>query len=649
MAPAITVNQFNRLNHRSELFFSLFKPQDSVRWSGNLKGYLLKGTPAVLTGVNGEPVIDESTGYFNEMAQSLWSPTIDGSNVEEGGAASQLDANPDNRNIYTYLGAYSPNINQSLINAANGFHEDNQQITKDHVGARTDEKRNLVLRWARGFDLKDNDNDGNLLESRRQMGDIIHSSPRVVTYGGTDKNPDSLIFFGTNEGFLHAIDTQSGKEVFSFIPKETMKNLTRLYDNTAQGGKIYGLDSTPTIWVQDKDADGNIEKADGDHVYLYFGMRRGGKSLYALDITDKNAPSLLWAIEGGSNDYKDLGQTWSKPAKTQIMINETELRDVLVFGGGFDTNQERVTTRTADNHGAAIYIVDAKTGERLWTASSKAHRTELRLQDMKYSIPSDVAVIDINSDGIADQFYVGDMGGQLWRFDVHSGKDLSNLITGGVIADIAGDVPSANRRLFNEPDVALIATETGGSRLAISFGSGTRFNPLDQSIEDRFYVIFQDDAYIAPDRYKKLTELDLENRTQNTDLAFVKADGWYINLEHKGEKVMASSTTVNDQILFTTYEPRLTTNKCQVLEGKSRLYLMHLWNGAPTQDLDGNGKIEPNDVSTELNSTAIPPAPRILFPEDSKPVILVGAEQPLRGIELGEATDWTDSYWYEKD
>ena len=41
VAPGATVNQFNRLTHRNDIYFSLFKPADNPIWSGNLKKYNL--------------------------------------------------------------------------------------------------------------------------------------------------------------------------------------------------------------------------------------------------------------------------------------------------------------------------------------------------------------------------------------------------------------------------------------------------------------------------------------------------------------------------------------------------------------------------------------------------------------------------------
>ncbi|MGK0227656.1 MAG: type IV pilus assembly protein PilY1 [Gammaproteobacteria bacterium] len=72
--------------------------------------------------------------------------------------------------------------------------------------------------------------------------------------------------------------------------------------------------------------------------------------------------------------------------------------------------------------GNAIYIVNAQTGELIW----KADRN--KFSDMDYSITSDVRVLDIDADGLTDRLYVGDMGGQVWRFDINSGHEAGETL-----------------------------------------------------------------------------------------------------------------------------------------------------------------------------------------------------------------------------
>jgi len=93
VAPAVPVNAFNRLTHRDELYYALFRPERNPQWSGNLKRYQLAGDPPELTDANGAPAVDNATGFFSDTATSFWTQAIDapdGKDVALGGAASRL-------------------------------------------------------------------------------------------------------------------------------------------------------------------------------------------------------------------------------------------------------------------------------------------------------------------------------------------------------------------------------------------------------------------------------------------------------------------------------------------------------------------------------------------------------------------------------
>jgi type IV pilus assembly protein PilY1 len=84
---------------------------------------------------------------------------------------------------------------------------------------------------------------------------------------------------------------------------------------------------------------------------------------------------------------------------------------------------------------------------------------------MKYCIPSDIARVDINGDGKIDRLYVGDVGGQLWRFDI--GNPDTSKWTGKILFD-SNPGESLKRKVFYPPDVSL---EKGHYEM-IFFGTG---------------------------------------------------------------------------------------------------------------------------------------------------------------------------------
>src|SRR5690606_18708175 len=229
--------------------------------------------------------------------------------------------------------------------------------------------------------------------------------------------------------------------------------------------KQYGIDGNLRVQVVNDDNDGNldgiIDPTSGDSVYLFFGLRRGGSVYYALDVTNPDAPQLMWRLDG--SDLSDLGQTWSSPVPTRIRIQEDD-HDVVIFAGGYDTSQDSPHVNP-DDLGNAIYIVDLVSGDVLWHGGNTATATRT-FADMDYSIPADLKVIDLDADGVADRIYAADMGGQVWRFDIFNGEPASSLVTGGVIAQLGSaglDSPTLAemRRFYYAPDVALASTREG--------------------------------------------------------------------------------------------------------------------------------------------------------------------------------------------
>ncbi len=691
IAPAVTVNAFNRLTNRDDLYFAVFRPAGSPNWAGNLKHYKL-GTAGGITNIvvdaNAAAAVDANTGFFSSTSRSFWTLNADapdGEIVDIGGAAGLLSTS---RTLYTYTDSAAP-INVDLTLGAHSFIETNTAITKTMLGdaTMTDTYRTSLLQWARGVDVLDNDEDGSVIDARRAMGDALHSKPVLVTYGGTDASPDITLFTANNEGFIHAINTTTGVEDFAFIPQELLGNLDIRYKNSSGQAHPYGMDGALSVWHNDLNNNGvvfdeyNVLET-GESVYLYAGMRRGGNYYYALNVTDRANPKLLWKITGGTGDFAELGETWSRPMVTKIkLFDGTSLvdRTVLIFAGGYDTAQDSVSVPASDAVGRAIYIVDAATGQRIWWASSDA-TANLVLTDMTNSIPSDVRVIDINADGFADRLYVGDMGGRVFRidFDNATNTGVANFATGGLLASLGGVDEANNRRFYYPPDVALIydkKTTTPGFKLTVSIGSGYRAHPLNMVNEDRFYMIKDSDVYAPPTDggdadtlpdYPAYTEASLYDATANilgegtgTTLAsatssFQSLSGWYIKLEksdgtYEGEKVLASSVTVGGKILFTTFTPvaAAAATACAPSQGTAKTYIVNLTDAAPVLDLVADDTLNKADRAVLLTRGGIPPAPTILFPPDgSDAIVLVGPEK-LEGFDVN--LSYVKSFWRQDE
>jgi type IV pilus assembly protein PilY1 len=467
------------------------------------------------------------------------------------------------------------------------------------------------------------------------IGDPIHSQPVIVNYSATD----STVFVATNHGFLHAFDAQTGDEQFAIIPRELLQNLYSFYENNSTFNHIYGLDG-----------DMVYREANGKK-YLYVGMRRGGNNYYAFDVTTKSNPKLVFKIDGGSPEFANLGQTWSRPIITKIDIGGVQ-KDVMIIGGGYDENQDGKKGRSDDNIGNSVYIVDADSGSKLWEASLT--NADLNLPSMKYSIPARISVIDRNNDGLADHMYVADAGGQLFRLDIYNGNAKSSLVKGQLLAKLGGDAESDNRRFYYGPDVSEVIL--GDEHYyAVAMGTGFRAGPLNTSINDNFYMLkdkgvfnrnaaneftFPQAPFELSDLYDATDHLLTSATKTERDLAaqtFANKQGWYIRLTTGGEKVLAAPLILDYQVFFTTYVPAVSSaSLCAPPAGNSRAYLVNLFNGNSVADLNQNNLSEGDDRFAELAQTGIAPDTKILIEDITNPVVCLGAECASAAIQTDE-------------
>ena len=628
-APAVSINSFNQTRNLDDLYFSVFKPSGTSHWPGNLKKYRLRASDATIVDATGAPAIDPATGFFSDTSRSFWSTGVDGSDIEAGGAASLI---PTSRNVYTYLGNSNLTVPSNRVEIANVPIDD----TVLGTGAFGDPTRADVINFINGQDASDVDQDLDLTEPRNQMGDPLHAQPVSVVYGPL--TTDARIYFATNDGYLHSIDTETGVEAWTFLPPEFLDQQIDLFkDNqTGTGSKTYGVDGSLRVQFIG-DSDGIVEP--GEKVFLYFGLRRGGDAYYALDVTNPDLPQLMWRRD--SSDFSGMGQSWSSATPAKVTVPGTTQntdKTVLVIGGGYDPGQDTYTA-TTDSVGNSIYIVDSQNGNLLWhgtkSGGDENFDTTNSNRDMDYSIPSDVRVIDLNGDGFADRMYAADMGGQIWRFDIDAfATAASNLVAGGVIAELGsshlGGTPplSATRRFYYAPDVALVSNDDY-SFLHVGIGSGYRSHPNETSNRNRFYALRDYDTFNSLDlpAYRAITsirdnDIDLIDVTSNTTASVPQgAAGWKLELSDGGwigEKVLAETRTFNNEVYVTSFRPGTSGSNCEPALGTNRQYVMSIFNGAPVNNLDGStggGPLTHTDRYEEWVG-APPPETVFIFADD---------------------------------
>ena len=723
-APAVTVNSYTRLTHRDELYYALFGPEDTPDWPGNLKKYKLANldidtdgdgisdsTVVRVVDRNNRSAVDQGSGVFEPTACSFWSDCsidrdadgladADGDTVAWGGAGERLTIKEDlsrPRKAYTDTGS-----TKSLTDSSNVLHEDNGDITAAMLGIDAtnatdmDEdgdvdasdvkaQRDRLIKLGRGFDPVTG-------QSLKSLGDPIHARPSVIVYdadlSNAGINPDMAIAMTTNHGSFHLIDAETGNEYFSYTPREELSLIKKIYgphpfdpNDAVNRFSVYGLDGSPLVWLHDDNSDGVVKQTDGDRVLVYLTQRRGGRNIYALDITDRSKPAIVWKILGGvTAGFSELGQTWSEPQMTTIKVGGVG-RKVLVFGGGYDDAQDDAYSR-ADAIGRAIYVVDAETGALVWTVSNA--NSDMDIASMQNGIPANVRVLDVDEDGYLDRIYAVDVIGRVFRVDFKNTGVSTAIYGSGLIASlfpiVCNDI-SCQRRFYNAPDIAVMVGSPYAPYVQIAVGSGYRAHPVSvKGIQDRFYTLFDHNvvdpllssAYGAGQQYHWVEDINVVNVTDSPDgsdydtvnntvqalLAAADVHGWYINMDvTKQEKVLSESVTIQGKVIFTTYlRDNSVGNSCEPNLGQGRLYVIDAFTGLPVADLyTGEGVKDLSQVKKEhrfkqLARTGIPSDPLIIFRKtktgDVTPTVVVTTELPLPENILGKNL-YTKTWWID--
>lgn len=659
-APAYSVSSTNPLGNSDDVYMPLFRNSSSPRWVGNIRKFKL--VDGQLVDKNGRTAVDDE-GVLTEESQDFWSGEVTGTDVSKGGAASQIPL-PENRTLYTDAGGSLGVLDKSntairtdmlrstyttrnglvdvrvlsgggLSNrngvACEGWYYDcsgvrhtvtpascvkMEEVTTCDSPPVADVYREELLSFARGT-AKDG-------TPRQFMGDMINSQPQIINYGS-----DAQLVFGTNEGYLHALDADTGVEQWAFMPEILLKNIDNFYRNEELGKHLYGIDGDFTIFKRDTNNDGVNDK-----VYAFFGLRRGGRAYYGFDLSTKNNPVLMWRITPNTPGFESMGEAWSKPtvAKMRFSAAADGVKHVLVFGGGYDDRKdiEKVSSREPDELGRDVYIVDAFTGDLLWSLRNGDQQSGggavAGSTQLQHSIPGDIRVLDIDRNGVLDRLYFADTGGNVWRVDMNmdihdSTPSLFNYSRARLthFASLGGAAGVDNRKFFYEPDIALMR-HRGKPIMTIALGSGYRTHPLNENTQDRFYVLRDPHVYeAAPETFVTLTNRNLADVESLTQSFLDTGDnGWYYNLPEPFEKVMSPAVTFLNKVLFTTFAKDgggvgLNDN-CETNKNSARAYVMDLFTGAAVADLQRDGG---NDRSVVAGYNELLDAPQIVFGQPS--------------------------------
>ncbi|MEG2559859.1 MAG: PilC/PilY family type IV pilus protein, partial [Acinetobacter sp.] len=350
------------------------------------------------------------------------------------------------------------------------------------------------------------------------MGGSIHSFPVQMTYSATLDSAGNLtstrtdsVLYGTMDGGLHVVDSATGVEQMVFVPSELLRDsvaskaiVKGQSDNISPAAGLDGSWVVDSLYTTERAASaGGTSLVKARRMNVYGGLRMGGESYYGLNLLDPTTPKFLFRAGRDQTDYTRMGQSWSKPVLANIRYNNA-IKRVLIVGGGYDQCYENpqfslnstvsstdFPDTTCNNksaaQGNAVYIIDATTGARLWWASSSVSGIGTANTNMTHSIVSRISAIDGDGDGLIDNLYFGDLGGQVFRADLNNTAGTSTANFGKRVvrlANLATDTNGTaltggkNPRFYEAPTVT-IHDQGATTFMLIGLASGNRSTPLD--------------------------------------------------------------------------------------------------------------------------------------------------------------------------
>ncbi|MEO8739803.1 MAG: PilC/PilY family type IV pilus protein [Casimicrobiaceae bacterium] len=364
----------------------------------------------------------------------------------------------------------------------------------------------LILEFLRGSRLKEGDKLGKLRQRPSALGDFadsgaIYVGPPTAPYRDSDdpgygafkstySGRAARIYAGANDGMLHAFDDTTGNETWAYIPSVLYRGGLAGGDVNAGLGALAYQDGALPPFKHHYYVDGTVRVLDVNFAaetaglnwrsILVGGLGKGGAAYYAVDVTDPSAITteaaaaarVLWEFKPA-----DIGYSYGRPviAKTRA-FNGTWL---VVLTTGYN-NPSGV---------GKLYFVRASDGQLMKTLS-----TGVGSPGSPSGLAHPSGFTKDYHNQLAEQFYAGDLIGNLWRFDV-SDPDPNNWTVGqlGSMVDAGGTPQPVTTPPQIEVDIS------NGVDRWVFVGTGKLYDDSDQADNQlQTFYAFRDGTADAP-------------------------------------------------------------------------------------------------------------------------------------------------------
>lgn len=300
-------------------------------------------------------------------------------------------------------------------------------LTAEQQAAAAGENLVKFLRGQTGFEERSSNAAVDRLYRFREatLGDALESQPFYIgkpvfsyadpgyaAYKTSNATRAGTVYMGTNDGMLHAFASETGGERWAFVPTAVIPNMWKLADKNYATGHVNFVNGSPTIsdiCTANCACDEACVTGGGDapvwKTILVGGLNAGGRSYYALDITEPDTPSLLWEVSSSNTGFGNLGYSYGRP----VITKKADGTWVVLISSGYNN------TSPGDGKGY-LFVLNAASGELISAIGTTAGDTTTPSGLSKIAVWNDYGGIN----NTAGYVYGGDLLGNLWRIDINA-------------------------------------------------------------------------------------------------------------------------------------------------------------------------------------------------------------------------------------
>jgi type IV pilus assembly protein PilY1 len=393
------------------------------------------------------------------------------------------------------------------------------------------------------------------------MGDTVESRPLFVGkplfnysdsgYSGfksANAGRAKTVYIGANDGMLHAFDATNGQERWAFVPSMVIPDMFALADEAYSNNHMYLVNGSPVY--------ADVKIGGSWRSIIVAGLNGGGRGYYALDVTDPEAPTLLWEFK--PSDDNDLGFTFGEP----VITKKSDGSWVVLVTSGYnnipDTSPRvRFPKVNTGNGRGYLYVLDVATGTKL---------SKIGTGEGSAALPSGLAQIsvwnnDAEKNNTAVAVYGGDLLGNVWRFDIDSGSAMKFA----ELKDSSGTAQPITTKL----EGGKVTGANGKSYRTLFMGTGKYLEVTDlvDTQQNTVYGIKDDNAsstFVNPRVHNSgsdkmvqqtLTTVGAERTASTNVVDIASGRGWFVNFPASGERVNIAPQLALGNLIMPTVVP----------------------------------------------------------------------------------------------